>query len=62
MNFHFFSRNSYPVYFLALKKLLTDWGQERLQEAFDESNVKLLDLLPEAEKSESVLTKVKNGF
>ena len=55
-------RNSYPVYFLALKKLLTDWGQERLQEAFDESNVKLLDLLPEAEKSESVLTKVKNEF
>jgi len=50
--------NSYPVYFLALKKLLTDWSQDRLQEAFDESNVKLLDLLPEAEKSESVLTKV----
>jgi len=50
--------NSYPVYFLALKKLLTDWSQERLIEAFDESNVKLLDLLPEAEKSESVLTKV----
>merc|ERR1719367_636680 len=54
--------NSYPVYFLALKKLLTDWGQERLQEAFDESNVKLLDLLPEAEKSESVLTKVLGDY
>merc|ERR1719367_13024 len=50
--------NSYPVYFLALKKLLTDWSQERLQEAFDESGVKLLDLLPEAEKNESVLAKV----
>jgi len=50
--------NSYPVYFLALKKLLTDWSQSRLQESFDESNVKLLDLLPEADKSESVLAKV----
>jgi len=50
--------NSYTVYFLALKKLLTDWSQEQLQEAFDESNVKLLDLLPEAEKSESMLTKL----
>jgi len=50
--------NSFPVYFLALKKLLTDWSRERLQEAFDESEVKLLDLLPEPEKNESVLVKV----
>ena len=53
-----FFRNSFPVYFLALKKLLTDWSRERLQEAFDESDVKLLDLLPEPEKNESVLVKV----
>jgi len=50
--------NTYPVYFLALKKLMTDWSRDRLQEAFDESNVKLLDLLPEVDKNESVLTKV----
>merc|ERR1719362_1031471 len=36
--------STFPVYFLALKKLLTDWSRERLQEAFDESDVKLLDL------------------
>ena len=39
-------------------KEITDWSQERLQEAFEESGVKLLDLLPEAEKNESVLAKV----
>merc|ERR1712051_259535 len=50
--------STFPVYFLALKKLLTDWSRERLQEAFDESDVKLLDLLPEPEKNESVLVKV----
>ena len=58
MSFLLFFRSTFPVYFLALKKLLTDWSRERLQEAFDESDVKLLDLLPEPEKNESVLVKV----
>merc|ERR1739848_645779 len=50
--------SSCPVYFMALKKLMTEWGQSRLIEVFEDSSVKLLDLLPEADKTESQLAKV----
>ena len=43
---------------MALAKVETDWGQSRLIEAFEDSGVKLLDLLPETDKTESQLAKI----
>lgn len=37
---------------------MESWGQNRLQDTFEESAIKLLDLLPEQDKTESVLAKV----
>ena len=57
LRFQFNFRSSYEVFFLVLGKLLDKWGQTKLQEQFDESGIKLLEILPEAAKSESQLAK-----
>lgn len=46
------------ILFLSLSNLLQVWGQDRTFDAFEASGVKLLEVLPEAEKTECVLAKL----
>ena len=50
--------NPDKILFLSLSNLCQCWGQERILEAFEVSGVKLLEVLPEAEKTECVLAKL----
>ena len=52
------TEGSYPVYFLTLQRLSKDWGQNKLLEVFEASEVKLMDHIPQADKSDNKLVKV----
>ena len=52
------TEGSYPIYFLTLQKLSKEWGQTKMLEVFEASEIKLMDHIPEADKSDSQLAKV----
>jgi translation initiation factor 4G len=52
------TEGSYSVYFLTLQRLSKDWGQNKLLEVFESSEVKLMDHIPQADKSDNKLVKV----
>merc|ERR1712061_586384 len=52
------TEGSCPVYFLTLQRLSKDWGQNKLLEVFEASEVKLMDHIPQADKSDNKLVKV----
>ena len=41
------TEGSYSVYFLTLQRLSKDWGQNKLLEVFESSEVKLMDHIPQ---------------
>ena len=52
------TESTFPVTFLTLQKLSKVWGQTKLLEAFEASCVKLMDHMPEGDKSDTKLAKV----